>query len=249
MTGEVIRFVFARAQPGATAASSFGESMDIQRDNRHMRVMSAALGFTLLVLSSPAAAQTTEPRFQLSGQLATVTSSEFDSTDVGASVRLSWNPTAVLGAEAEVGFFPSDFADNPAFSKGRVEGLFGVTVGPRVGRVRPFAKLRPGFVNLSEAPRPFACIAIFPPPLACRLAAGDTLFALDAGGGIELLLNDRTVVRVDLGDRAVRYPGPVLDNDRSVRDDPCFSHDLRMAVGGGLRFGSEPTSSRVLWNV
>lgn len=51
-------------------------------------------------------------------------------------------------------------------------------------------------------------IAIFPPPLACQMAGGDTLFVLDIGGGVEFQTTDRTFVRVDLGDRAVKYPGP-----------------------------------------
>jgi hypothetical protein len=189
----------------------------------------------LVASSASALAQTDGPRFQLGVQLATATSSEFDSTDIGVSGRVSWSPTMLLGVEAEMGFFPNHLPEEPAFSKRRVEGLFGVTAGPRLGRLRPFAKLRSGFVNLGEAPRPFACILIFPPPLACRLAGGDTLFALDIGGGLELLLNDRTFARFDLSDRAVRYPGPVITGGR-VRSESFYGHDLRVSVGGGVRF-------------
>ena len=203
---------------------------------RSMRmVRNSVVVVIVLVVSAPARAQTDEPRFQLGVQLATVTSGEFDSTDIGVSGRISWNPRAMLGVEAEIGVYPSEFADAPAFSRRRVEGLFGVTAGPRLGRVRPFAKLRSGFVNVSEAPGPFACIAIFPPPLACQLGAGDTLFALDVGGGVELLLNARSFLRVDVSDRAMRYPGPVLTGG-GVRDDSFYGHDLRMSVGGGVRF-------------
>lgn len=195
------------------------------------------LACLVVIVVSPASAlaQTDGPRFQLGVQFATATSSEFDSTDIGVSGRLSWSPSTLLGVEAEIGFYPSDFADEPAFSRSRMEGLFGVTAGPRLGQLRPFAKLRSGFVDLSNAPRPFACILIFPPPLACRLAGGDTLFALDVGGGLELLLNDRTFARFDLSDRAVRYPGPVITGG-SVRNESFYGHDLRVSVGGGVRF-------------
>jgi hypothetical protein len=188
-----------------------------------------------LLLSRPAGAQSGGDQFQLGVQLAGAVSSEFDRTDIGVGGRFSWHPTALLGAEAEVDFYPDDFADEPAFSRSRVEGLFGVTVGPRIGGLRPFGKLRPGFVTFRDAPKPFACILIFPPPLSCRLA-GETVFALDFGGGVELFPTGRTFVRVDAGDRVVRYPSPVLDRDGTPRENAFFSHDFRFAIGGGVRF-------------
>jgi hypothetical protein len=184
----------------------------------------------------PAAAQTGEYHFQVGVQLEGAVSSEFDSTDIGVGGRLSWHPTSFLGAEGQLALFPSGFPDGVAFSRRRVEGLFGVTVGPRVGALRPFAKVRPGFVTFSKAAEPIACILIFPPPLSCALASGETVFALDVGGGVELSVGNRTFVRVDAGDRLVRYPGPAFDSDRQIRDDAFFSHDFRFSVGGGLRF-------------
>jgi hypothetical protein len=178
-------------------------------------------------------AQADANRFQIGGQFAGVVSGEFNSTDVGGGVRFAWHPTTMLGAEAEFDFYPRNFG---AFSKSRIEGLFGVTVGPRLGRVRPFAKVRPGVVVFREALAPFSCIAIFPPPLSCSLAAGATVFALDAGGGLEFLPPGRTFLRLDIGDRLMRYPGPTFDNSFTLRSDAFFSHDFRFSVGGGVRF-------------
>ena len=201
------------------------------------RALTASVFVLILVLAPrPAVGQSEEHRFQAGVQVSGAASSEFDSSDVGLGGRVSWHPTPLVGTEAEVGFYPADFADDPAFSSSRVEGLFGATVGPRLGRIRPFVKLRPGFVTFHEAPEPFACILIFPPPLPCTLAAGRTVFALDFGGGVELYPTDRTFVRVDGGDRALRYPGPSIDRDGTARDDAFFSHDVRFAIGGGLRF-------------
>jgi hypothetical protein len=197
------------------------------------------IGFVFVAIASwsqLAFGQTSESTFQVGAHFTAVNSSEFDSSDLGVGVRVSWHPASLLGAEAEFTFYPGDFADDPAFSGSRVEGLFGVTVGPRLGRIRPFAKLRPGFVQFSEAPEAFPCILIFPPPLACRRAGGETLFALDVGGGVEILATPRTFVRMDIGDRLVRYPSPVIDGDGTVREDSFFGHDLRFQVGGGLRF-------------
>ena len=52
-----------------------------------------------------------------------------------------------------------------------------------------------------------------------------------------IALTPRTFVRVDLGDRLVRYPGPVFEsNPRRIRDGAFFGHDVRFATGAGLRF-------------
>jgi hypothetical protein len=189
-----------------------------------------------LLSARPLWAQSTDRSFQVGAQLATVASGEFDSTDVGVGGRLSWHPLSLLGIEAEATFYPGDFADDPAFSASRFEGLFGATVGPRLGAVRPFAKLRPGFVSFSEAPEPFACILIFPPPLNCTMAAGQTLFALDVGGGVEWFPSAGTFVRADVGDRAIRYPSPTIDSDGTVQDEDFFGHDFRFTIGGGVKF-------------
>jgi len=168
--------------------------------------------------------------------LALALASQFDASDAGVGARIAWQPVRVIGVEAEVVHYPSDFPDPRPFSRARTEGLFGATVGPRLDRVRPFARLRSGFVSVRDAPEPFPCILIFPPPLACRLASGDTLLAVDAGGGVEVAATSRTLVRVDAGDRILRYPGPVFDGNRDVRERAFFSHDFRLAASAGLRF-------------
>ncbi len=202
------------------------------------RMHHVIIAFVLVALfcARPVGAQDDDRAFQAGVQFAGAVSSEFDSTDFGVGGRISWHPATLIGVEAELDYYPADFADDPVFSGSRIEGLFGATVGPRIGPLRPFAKLRPGFVTFGEAPEPFVCILIFPPPLACHLASGRTVFALDVGGGVEWLPSDRIVIRVDAGDRAVRYPGPVIDRDGTVRDDTFFGHDFRFTIGGGVRF-------------
>ena len=114
--------------------------------------------------------------------------------------------------------------------------LFGATAGPRIGRVRPFGRVRPGFVRYSAADEPIVCIAIFPPPLSCVLAAGRTMLAMDLGGGVDLSITRSAFVRVDVGDRLVRFPGTVIDPDFIRHDRSFFSHEFRFAAGGGVRF-------------
>jgi len=184
-------------------------------------------------LACPAVVAAQSHRFELGAQVTTARSREFDRTDAGIGARFSWHPRDLIGADAEVDIYPRDFPDRLPFSRGRVEGFFGATAGPRLGRVRPFAKLRPGLVAFRAAPQPIACILIFPPPLGCALSSGRTLVAIDIGGGIELFPADRTFVRVDAGDRLLKYPA-AFDRDRVAHTTPFWSHDVRVAVGAGV---------------
>jgi hypothetical protein len=61
-------------------------------------------------------------------------------------------------------------------------------------------------------------------------------FALDIGGGVEVSLTDRTLLRIDVGDRAVRYSGPAFDRNGEAHEDAFFGHDLRITVGAGVVF-------------
>ena len=188
----------------------------------------AVLVFAVLLLPAAAAAQ--DRPFELGGQIAIVEVGRFDQTDTGGGIRAAWKPRSSVGVEGEVNFFLGDFApgsgsNRPVIAGNRVEALFGVTIGPRIGNVRFFGRARPGVVRYAEAPGPIVCIAIFPPPLGCQLAAGQTLFAFDVGGGLEVDLGGRTFFRLDVGDRVVRYPEPY-----------DAGHDIRVGAGWAVRF-------------
>ena len=163
--------------------------------------------------------------------------SEFDGTDFGIGGRLSWKPSPVIGLEGELNWYPSDFpGERVAFSGSRVEGFAAVTAGPRLGRVRPFVRAGAGFLKSSPAPAPFACIAIFPPPLACLMAAGHTLPTLELGGGLEFATTGATFLRIDAGDRILRYPGPTFTGAFELKDQGFFGHAFKFSLGAGWRF-------------
>jgi hypothetical protein len=122
------------------------------------------------------------------------------------------------------------------FSGSRIESLFGATLGPRVKTIRPFVKAGAGFLRVGETPIAFACVAIFPPPLACVLAGGHTLPAYEIGGGVEVNTTGRTFLRADIADRILKYPGPAFDSNFERRDEGFFGHALRFTLGGGVRF-------------
>jgi len=185
----------------------------------------------LVALIVPATVVAQE-RFDAAAHIAVARSSEFDDTDTGVGGRFSWHPTALVGVDAEMTVYPASFPNANGFSRSRIEGLFGATIGPRLAGVRPFARLRPGFLTFRG--QPVVCILIFPPPLSCQLD-GRTVFALDLGGGVELFPAGRAVVRVDVGDRLLKYPGPSFRGGRATQDS-FYSHDFRVAAGAGVRF-------------
>ena len=200
-----------------------------------MRVQQATWLAVVMALVSvvPAAAQS--GTLEVGGQVAVVRSTEFDANDLGLGGRVSWLP-GMFGIEGELNWFPRGFPDDRPFSRARVEGLFGITAGPRIGALRPFVRVRPGFVTVRASEEPLACILIFPPPLTCTLAGGRTLMAFDLGGGMSIDVSPRASWRVDVGDRMVRYPGPAFRDGGRVQDESFFGHDVRVATGLGVRF-------------
>jgi hypothetical protein len=161
--------------------------------------------------------------------------SEFDDDSFGFGLSLSRRLTPWLAADAQLGFSPTDLG-RPALSDSRFEGFLGLRAGPRLGAHQVYAAVRPGFVDSADAPEPIVCIAIFPPPLGCALAGGETLFAMQLMGGIELVPGGRGVVRAEVGSLLVKYPGPAIARDGETFDDALWSHNLRVGLSVGLRF-------------
>jgi hypothetical protein len=196
-----------------------------------------ALLLTLaLLIPGAAAAQSDGGPFRLGAMGTYISSSELDTSEVGLGMLLAWKATPLVGIEAEIVVHPADMGPAPSFSSGRVETLFGLSVGPQLARVRPFAKTRLGIIRFWESPEPLACIAIFPPPVRCTLADGRTAVGVDIGGGLELLPHGRAFVRFEAGDRVLSFPGPVMDSDGTAHEGGFFAHDLRISFGAGLRF-------------
>ena len=197
----------------------------------------SAVALTCIVTASALAQSNEDRKLQLGAQLAINDLAELETADLGFGGRLGFNATSFLTFEGELNLFPSDIPDEVPVTSSRLEGLFGVKAGPRFDRFSVFGKVRPGFVRFGEAPEPIACILIFPPPLSCVLAGGQTVFALDLGGGIELYPTDRSLVRFDVSDLMLQYKGPVFNRDREAFTEGGFwGHNLRLAIGAGFRF-------------
>ncbi len=188
----------------------------------HKLITGLLLAFVLV----PAPLLAQDQPFEIGGQVVFAESGPFDEDDIGVGVRVGWRPVGLLGVEGELNVYPSELpGDGVAFTGSRVEGLFGVTVGPRLGPIRPFVRLRPGFLRYGKAPEPVACILIFPPPLQCQLAAGQTRFAFDLGGGLDINVGRALLFRFDVGDRMVSHPEP-----------NTVGHETRVGIGWAVKF-------------
>jgi len=129
-----------------------------------------------------------------------------------------------IALDANVSVFPSENGEG-----GRVsQALIGASLGWRGERIGVFGKVRPGWVHFSDrfiAPG-VVCIAIFPTPEGCLVDA--TNLAIDVGGVFNFYPTRSTVLRVDVGDTALRRG--------SYRPSAEWTQHLQVNVGAGWRF-------------
>ena len=182
------------------------------------------LGFLILSGTSSIHAQDFEHRFEASVGYSLLRADFLagePSTESGILGRLGYNLHDSLSVEGEISLFPQGLG---VPSRGFVTGFFGARYGPQFQHIGVFGKVRPGFVRFQEPAEPFACIAVFPPPLACVIG-GRTEFALDAGGVVELYAR-RLTFRVDAGDAMIRFREP----------GRFWTHNFMFASSVGFRF-------------
>lgn len=166
----------------------------------------------------------------------------FPRREVGVGGRLTYNLNSHFALEAEVNFFPRNYRKvRTNFTGGRLtEGLFGLKAGIRRNKFGIFGKIRPGFMSSGRAE-----IAHFPtgngPDRQNPFGFEDmraTQFALDLGGVFELYPSRRTILRFDVGDTIVRYPGiPFIHfPEGSINEKALYSHKVQFSAGFALRF-------------
>jgi hypothetical protein len=229
------RLAFFSGDPPAARLVSLTDARDHGPMTSRVLFFHSALLGSLLLAAPSLHAQAEDRRGDVSLQASVRSLSEFDETETGLGARLSYRFRSWLAADGEVSFFPGNVG-SPAFSSSRLEGLAGVRIGPRLGRTGVFAAVRGGAVRFAEAPEPFPCILIFPPPLVCSISGGDTLPSVQLTGGVEIFPGDRVVVRVEAGDQLLRYSGPAFTADREVFEDSRWSHNFKATASIGLRF-------------
>lgn len=166
----------------------------------------------------------------------------FPRREVGVGGRVSYNLNSYFALEAEVNFFPRNYRQvRTNFTGGRLtQGLFGLKAGIRRNKFGIFGKVRPGFMSSGRAE-----IAHFPtgngPDPQNPFGFEDmraTQFALDVGGVLELYPSRRTILRFDVGDTIVRYPGiPFIRFPEGTLDEKSlYTHKAQFSAGFGFRF-------------
>ena len=190
--------------------------------------------------ASKAAAQIV-PSFQLSGEFDTLHLTEFNSTTAGAGLNAKWNIVPGLAVDGVVSYFPQSWQTNTStgsfIGQNLLLALGGVKPGVTFGRYEFFGRARAGVLDYLQQNDPFACLAIFPTPLQCQLAAGYAAFAMDFGGGVDIGLSEdgRLRVHAEVGDLMVRYGQESTRPDGAITTG-FYGHNLLFTASLGWRF-------------
>jgi len=196
------------------------------------------LAIIVCLAAGNAAAQTAVPRFEVGGHFSTLRIGEAGNTNAGIGGRAGYDFSRWLAVEAETSFFPRDRIDvemgvapitTTRWSRRRLEGFFGPKVGVRGERVGAFAKVRPGFVMLTNTG--LGCAGDICPLILLPRPEYRTEFALDLGGIFEFYPTPRSIARFDLGTTAIRHRSQGVPPCRD-----CTTKNLSTSLGVGFRF-------------
>jgi Outer membrane protein beta-barrel domain len=197
-------------------------------------------------------AQATDiPKLEIGTQFALTRLRDLQETDPGMGLRVTYNLTNSIAAEAEFNYFGKNLSitvptgagtgtTDLNYSQSRTQGLLGVKYtflrGDKFGIG---GKLRPGFMRFNGSGQ--GGIDAFLPngqlsgnPIS-QIAGGYTSFAMDIGGVLEYYPSQKTIVRFDLGDTIIRLKGIFASNDGGVQNGR-YSNNLQLNVGFGFRF-------------
>lgn len=196
-------------------------------------------------------AQATDiPKLEIGTQFSLTRLRDLQETDPGMGLRVTYNLTNTIAAEAEFNYFGKNLSvtvpnggggtTDLTYSQSRTQGLVGVKYtflrGDKFGIG---GKLRPGFMRFNGS-GPGGIDAFLPNgnlsgnPLS-QIAGGYTSFAMDIGGVLEYYPSRNTMVRFDLGDTIIRLKGLFPSNDGGVSNG-IYSNNLQLNVGFGFRF-------------
>jgi len=187
------------------------------------RVVSLAL-IVLLVGGREGLAQSADSHVDVGGHYSALVLGDPGQARSGVGGWFAYQFVRAVALDANVSVFPSENGTG-----GRVsQALIGASLGWRGERIGVFGKVRPGWVHFSDrfiAPG-VICIAIFPTPESCLVDA--TNLAIDVGGVFNVYPTRSTVLRVDVGDTALRLG--------SHRPSAEWTQHLQVNVGAGWRF-------------
>lgn len=158
-------------------------------------------------------------------------------TEPGFGGYASYRFYGVLYLDGDLLYFPY----RPAFSGPHdggtiLQGLFGLKGGIRRDHFGFFGKVRPGFNSYSQALTGVTTSDGSPPAYSYGRS---TNFVLDLGGIVELYPNERSTLRVEVGDTHLFFSTRDVNFDGGVQTFPGgkMQHSIQFVVGYGWRFG------------
>jgi len=199
-------------------------------------LLAALIVLTILTLGS-SGAMAQARAVDVGGHVGVLRLSELHTTDAGVGAHVVWHVAPALAVDGALTGFPAGDLNGGATDRQRhVLGLAGLRTSVALGNTDLFARARAGFLRFGQGP-PIVCLAIFPPPLVCQLAAGYTAFAADVGGGasIGLIPSGRLRASIEAGDLLVRY-GLISFRPGGGTTEGFVSHNLLLSIGAAWRF-------------
>ena len=198
---------------------------------RHFLSMVVAVVSLTVFGGVEAKAQSTDgDKVEIGAQFSFIHFRDLGSNDAGFGGRIGYNLNDFIGIEAEANYFPSD-KENIQFFSGVSQGgrKVDVLVGPKVGfrsnKFGIYGKFDLGAIHFSR-------------DLFTDTTPGNTDFAFDFGGVIEMYPTKRTYLRLDVADLVFRIPGTSVNVGGGVQaTTPAFySHNFQLSLGAGVRF-------------
>ena len=193
------------------------------------------------------------PKFEVGIHFTSITKpdSSSSSTEAGVGGRFTFNLNRSVALEAEGNLFPhscnfcgGNLGDNSGIIK---QGLFGVKAGKRFEKWGIFAKARPGIVTFGQGNTIYTITGTGTSAVVGVRRVGESHFAADLGGVVELYPFKRIFTRLDASDVLIHYPSrqrnflsfdPVTNSPTLIPFTTRSEtrHNFQFSAGVGFRF-------------
>jgi hypothetical protein len=157
-------------------------------------------------------------------------------TEPGVGGYASYRFYGVFYLDGDLLYFPRGTANSSSPQDGGtiLQGLFGLKGGIRRNHFGFFGKVRPGFNSYSAALTSTTNTGGAPTDTYGR----STNFALDLGGIVELYPNEKSTLRIEIGDTHLFFGTRALTIDGETTSVPGgkMQHSIQLMLGYGWRF-------------
>lgn len=157
-------------------------------------------------------------------------------TEPGFGGYASYRFYGALYLDGDLLYFPRGTSFSGPHDGGTIlQGLFGLKGGIRRNHFGFFGKVRPGFHSYSDALTSITTSSTSPPTYTY---ARSTNLVLDLGGIIELYPNERSTLRIEVGDTHLYFGTRDVNVNGAIQPFPGgkLQHTIQLMLGYGWRF-------------